>query len=202
MSTLAPNQASILTGLLKLANKSFDMKFLLVFFAVLGFQQTVLAQAEPGATKIFIVRHAEKEAGKDPLLTTAGNARAGDLMRALQNEGIQKIYVSQFKRTQNTADSLRIRFKVDTVHYAADTLCDNLVKTIMQHGDFGKTILIVAHSNTIPQIIRKFGVADYPYGDIADNDYENLFMITYKKEKAKIKATKFGAKSGVSAAMH
>ena len=142
------------------------MKYLLVFLAAIVFKNTTFAQLQPTVTKIFIVRHAEKGAGKDPVLTPAGNARAGGLMRALQNEGIQKIYVSQYKRTQMTGDSLRIQFKIDTVHYAADTLCDDLINSIMQHSDFGKTILIIAHSNTIPQIIRKFGVTDYPYGDV------------------------------------
>lgn len=178
------------------------MKNLLFFFAILCCQQPVFAQNSMGVTKIFIVRHAEKQAGNDPLLTAGGNARAGDLMRSLQNSNVQKIYVSKYRRTQNTADSMRIQLKIDTVHYAADTLCDNLVNTIMQHGDFGKTILIIAHSNTIPQIIRKFGVHDYPYGDIGDYDYDNLFLITYKNEKAKLKVVKYGAKSGTSAAMN
>ncbi|MBK8610445.1 MAG: histidine phosphatase family protein [Chitinophagaceae bacterium] len=177
------------------------MKYVLVFLAVFGCWQIVFGQAETGVTKIFIVRHAEKETGKDPVLTAAGNARAGDLMRRLKDENIQKIYVSQFRRTQNTADSLRIRLNIDTVHYSADTLCDNLVNTIMEHRDFGKTILIVAHSNTIPQIIRKFGVPDYPYGDLADQNYDSLFLITYKQEKARLQKMKFGKASGVSAAM-
>ena len=177
------------------------MKYLLIFFAILGMINNVNAQQEPAETKIYIVRHAEKEAGSDPVLTAAGNNRAGDLMRSLQNEGIQKIYVSQYKRTQNTADSMRIQLNINTVQYAADTLCDNLINSIMEHGDFGKTILIIAHSNTIPQIIRKFGVKDYPYGDLPDNEFDNLFVITYKKEKAKLKKMKYGAKSGVSAAM-
>ena len=177
------------------------MKYLLIFLAAIAFKNTAFAQPEPAVTKIFIIRHAEKETGKDPALTPAGNTRAGDLMRALQNEGIQKIYVSQFKRTQNTADSMRIQSGINTVQYSADTLCDKLINSIMENGDFGKTILIIAHSNTIPQIIRKFGVTDYPYGDIPDNEFDNLFVITYKKEKAKLKKMKYGAKSGVSAAM-
>ena len=177
------------------------MKYLLVFLAAIVFKNTTFAQQETGVTKIFIVRHAEKETGKDPVLTPAGNARAGDLMRALQNEGIQKIYVSQYKRTQQTSDSLRIQLKIDTLHYAADTLCDNLVNSIMEHSDFGKTILIIAHSNTIPQIIRKLGVTDYPYGDIPDNEFDNLFVIAYKKEKARVKKMKYGGTSGASAAM-
>ena len=177
------------------------MKYLLFFFLILAGNNKVTAQAQVPVTKIFIVRHAEKETGKDPVLTPAGNVRAGDLMRALQNEGIQKIYVSQYRRTQNTGDSLRMQLNIDTVQYAADTLCDKLITAIMEHGDFGKTILIIAHSNTIPQIIRKFGVTDYPYGDIPDNEFDNLFLVTYKKEKAKLKKMKYGAKSGVSAGM-
>ena len=177
------------------------MKYFLVFLAVIACENMAFAQQEPAATKIFIVRHGEKESGKDPVLTPAGNVRAGDLMRVLQNEGIQKIYVSQYKRTQHTADSMRIQLNINTVQYMADTVCDNLVNAIMENGDFGKTILIVAHSNTIPQIIRKFGVKDYPYGDIPDNEFDNLFVITYKKEKAKLKVIKYGAKSGASATM-
>lgn len=177
------------------------MKYLLVFITAFSFQYTATAQQDAPVTKIYIVRHAEKEAGKDPLLTPAGNARAGDLMRTLQNEAIQKIYVSQYRRTQNTADSLKIQLKIETVQYSADTLCDDLINTIMANSDFGKTILIIAHSNTIPQIIRKLGVVDYPYGDIPEGEYDNLFMITYRKEKARLKTIKFGAKSGASAAM-
>ena len=177
------------------------MKYLMICLATISLQNTVFAQQEPAVTKIFVVRHAEKESGKDPVLTPAGNTRAGDLMRVLQNEGVQKIYVSQYKRTQQTADSMRIQLKINTVQYLADTLCDNLLNAIMENADFGKTILIIAHSNTIPQIIRKFGVTDYPYGDIPDNEFDDLFVITYKKEKAKLKKMKYGAKSGASAGM-
>lgn len=171
------------------------MKYFVVFYLLLIFQQDLFAQSAPAVTKIYIVRHGEKETGSDPLLTPAGNKRAGDLMRLLQNEGIQKIYVSNYRRTQNTGDSLRIQLKIDTVHYDADTLCDKLINAIMEHGDFGKTILIIGHSNTIPQIIRKLGVKDHPYGDIPGNEYDNLFLVTYKKEKAKLKKMKFGAAS-------
>lgn len=181
------------------------MKNILFFLAVIAFQNAAFAQQEQAVTKIFIVRHAEKirdkEAGNDPLLTAGGNLRAGDLMRTLLNEGIQKIYVSQYKRTQNTADSMRIQLKIDTVHYVADTLCDNLINAIMEHSDFGKSILIIAHSNTVPHIIRKFGVTDFPYGDLPDDEFDNLFLVTYKKEKAKLKKMKYGARSGASAAM-
>lgn len=177
------------------------MKYVLIFLSLLFFTGFVFAQQDKPQTKIFIVRHAEKGAGNNPLLTDDGNKRAGDLMRKLQHEGIAKIYVSNTRRAENTGDSMRIQLKIDTVHYIADTLCDKLVNAIMQHSDFGKTILIIAHSNTIPQIIRKFGVKDYPYGDIPDNEFDNIFLITYKNEKARLKIMKYGAKPGASSPM-
>lgn len=177
------------------------MKYILTFLALVGFCYQTIAQSATTTTKIFIVRHGEKEAGNDPSLNAAGKKRAGDLMKALQNDGVQKIYVSQYRRTQQTADSLRLQLGIDTVHYVADTICDNLINSIMQHNDFGKTILIIAHSNTIPQIIRKFGVRDFPYGDIPDVEFNNLYLITYKKEKARLKKMKFGASSNESSTM-
>lgn len=177
------------------------MKYILILLAFISFNSESSAQEEKQVTKVFIVRHAEKETGNDPVLTAAGNKRAGDLVRALQNDGIQKIYVSQFRRSQMTADSLRLQTGIDAVHYIADTLCDELISSIMEHRDFGKTILIIAHSNTIPKIIRKLGVLDYPQDNIPDNEYGNLFLVTYKNEKAKVKKLIYGARSGASAAM-
>lgn len=177
------------------------MKYLLLSFMVLSFGKKLIAQQETPVTKIYIVRHAEKETGKDPVLTAAGNTRAGDLMRALKNESIQKIYVSRTQRSQMTGDSMRIQLGIDTVHYTADTLCDNLISAIMEHRDFGKTILIIGHSNTVPRIVRKLGVTDFPIADLPDNEFDNLFLVTYKNEKAKVKKTKYGASSGASAAM-
>jgi len=177
------------------------MKYLLIFCLLAAFENKLLAQEQVPVTKIFIVRHAEKETGNDPALTAAGNVRAGDLMRRLQNEGISKIYVSRTRRSQNTADSLRIQLKIDTAHYTADTLCDKLIDAIIENRDFGKTILIIAHSNTIPQIIRKFGVRDYPYGNLPDSVHDQLFIITYRKEKAKLKIMKYGASSGAASPM-
>ena len=152
-------------------------------------------------TKIYLVRHAEKEAGTDPVLTDVGKKRAGDLMRRLKNKHINRLYVTQYRRTQMTGDSLRILLKIDTVHYIADTLCDDLVSSIMKHNDFGKSILIIAHSNTIPKIIRKLGVHGFPQTNIPDEEFDNLFFVTYKNSKARITKMKYGNKSGVSSVM-
>lgn len=151
--------------------------------------------------KIYLVRHAEKESGQDPLLTEAGNKRAGDLARVLKDKKVKHIFVTQFKRTQNTGDSLRLQFGVDTVHYMADTSADDLIKQLKLHHDLNSTILVIGHSNTIPLVIRKLALPDYPIDYIPDNDFDDLFLLTFKKGKAVLTRTKYGAASGESAKM-
>ena len=57
------------------------MKYLIIFLALISFENKLIAQQETAVSRIFIVRHAEKATGNDPVLTAAGNTRAGDLMR-------------------------------------------------------------------------------------------------------------------------
>jgi broad specificity phosphatase PhoE len=151
--------------------------------------------AQPFTGKIYIVRHAEKVTpGADPVLTDAGYKRAGDLMRKLRNQGIRKIYVTETRRSQLTADSLRIRLHIDTVHYIADNY-DKLILSIRQHHDAGRNILIVAHSNTIPKIIRRLGVLNFPQTDIPDWQFDNLYVVTFPGGIAKVKKSKYGVES-------
>ena len=152
-------------------------------------------------TRIYIVRHGEKELGNDPALTAAGKVRAGDLMRILKRKDIRHIYVSQYRRTQMTGDSMRIQLGIDTIRYKADTTGVDLLNKIIANGDQRRAILVIGHSNTIPQIIRKLGVMNYPQENIADNEFDNLFLVRYKKHKARVTKYKYGAATGTSAGM-
>ena len=109
------------------------MKQLLILLISLTVANSIIAQSIlpfTANTSIYIVRHAEKQTGKDPLLTADGNARAGDLMRELKNKKIKRIYVTEYKRTQHTADSLHLQLNTDTVHIIADTSCFILLDKI------------------------------------------------------------------------
>lgn len=142
---------------------------------------------------IYVVRHAEKASGTDPLLTPSGYARCGDLLRTLNKKKYipERIYVSQFRRTQLTADSLRIQLNIDTIHYIADVSGDGLIKTLTANGHKDERILIVAHSNTIPAILRRLGITNYS-GEISESEYDNLFTVTYNKGKAFLFKRKYG----------
>ncbi|MDB5280747.1 MAG: hypothetical protein JWR61_5702 [Ferruginibacter sp.] len=150
-------------------------------------------RALANGTVIYLVRHGEKESGNDPVLTTAGKQRAGDLLKVVKSKKVQHIYVTQFRRTQMTADSMRIQQNIDTVQYLADTTGISLLEKMAAHNDFGKTILVIGHSNTIPILIKKLGVTQ-PVKPIADNEFDNLFVVKYRKGKAQLSTLKYGTK--------
>jgi phosphohistidine phosphatase SixA len=151
--------------------------------------------------KIYLVRHAEKEKGDDPLLTEGGNKRAGDLLRTLKNKNIRRIYVTEYKRTQNTGDSLRIQLGIDTVHYVADTTGEDLARKIIEHNDVNAAILVIGHSNTIPKIIQRLALPGYPRDYIPDKEFDNLFLLQFKNGEPSLERMKYGASSGSSATM-
>jgi broad specificity phosphatase PhoE len=186
------------------------MNYCIYLLLLIFSQNTANAQTPQGIsakTNIYFVRHAEKESGNDPALTENGKRRAGDLMRYLKDKKIIRIYVTQYKRTQNTADSMYLQLGIDTIHYQADENGIDLFNKIAAHGDFNKTILIVGHSNTIPDYIKKAGVVNYPQANIADTEFDNIFRVYYRRSfvfsrlKAHVGTSKYGTLSASSAAM-
>jgi phosphohistidine phosphatase SixA len=181
------------------------LKYLFFLLVCSLFANTVIAQTNPPLakhSKIYIVRHAEKLGGDDPLLTEEGNKRAGDLMRQLKNKKISRIYVSEFKRTQNTGDSMRLQLAIDTVQINADTSCTSLFAAITQHNDWNKSILIITHSNIIQKVIYKLGITNFSQENIPSNEFDNLYFVSMKKKKAVLKHLKYGKPSAASAQMH
>ena len=65
----------------------------------------LLARAADGTPVIFVVRHAEKASagGNDPDLSVAGQKRAETLARILRDSQITSVFVTEFKRTQESA---------------------------------------------------------------------------------------------------
>jgi phosphohistidine phosphatase SixA len=183
------------------------MKHYFYLLLLVLIQNTAVAQVPKGIstkTNLYFVRHAEKESGNDPVLTGNGKKRAGDLMRTLKDKKVQRIYVTQFNRTQMTSDSMRLQLGIDTVHYNADENGIDLFNKIAANGDFNKTILIVGHSNTLPDYIKKAGITNYPQANIMDNEFDNLYKVYFRRTffssfKAHVEQEKYGAASAISA---
>ncbi|RFS24906.1 histidine phosphatase family protein [Chitinophaga silvatica] len=133
----------------------------------------------------FVVRHAERNPGSDSTLTLAGQHRAGALYHLLKDSLINKIYITPFKRSIQTADSLRIYQHIDTCYYTADSTGESLIYQITRHDDWGKRILIIGHSTTIIPILRSLKV-EGPLSPIHENDFERFYRVRMTREKSEL----------------
>lgn len=132
-------------------------------------------------TTIIFVRHAEKAAvsGDDPGLSEAGRERVAELTRQLVDAdvvaGVDAIYVTQYRRTQETAQPLADALDLPVSRYdAADT--EAVLETILKQHK-GKIILVVAHSNTVPVLIANLG-ASKKVPAIAEDEFDNIYIIS------------------------
>jgi broad specificity phosphatase PhoE len=134
---------------------------------------------------IFLVRHAERNPGVDSTLTGEGRQRAGALYHLLKDSGIVKIYTTGYKRSIQTADSMRQQLHLDTVIYAADTTGESLIYEISRHNDWGKRLLVVGHANTLLPIMHTLKAK--PLVDsIGSGDFSHLFIIRKYRDKCDV----------------
>ncbi|MEO7265185.1 MAG: histidine phosphatase family protein [Ferruginibacter sp.] len=176
-------------------------KLAAIFFFLICSLQKIYAQIDYRNTTIYLVRHAEKDTGNNPTLTEGGRHRAGDLMRYLKKAKINHIYSTAYKRTEMTGDSLRVNRAIEMVNYPPKANWMELTELLKKNNDLGKTVLFIGHSNTIPLLIKTFGIADFPQADLPDNSFDDIFIIRYKKGKAVVKRKKYGQPSDKSAVM-
>jgi phosphohistidine phosphatase SixA len=146
-------------------------------------------------TTVILVRHAEKKIepeNPDPDLTSEGIARAQEIARVFGDAGINAIYATQYKRTQQTVKPLADRIHVPvTLLDSKDR--DELVNRL-QTTHRGQTIFIAGHSNSVPKIVSALSNEEFP--EIPENEYDNLFIVTiYRFGKAKVTKLKYGNKS-------
>jgi broad specificity phosphatase PhoE len=126
-----------------------------------------------GDAVYIVVRHAQKATGDDPPLTAEGEAHAQALAAALADAGVTAIYATPYRRTQATAAPLAARSGIKVTRYepgdaAATTAA---IRAAHPHG----TVLVVGHSNTVPDLVEAFaGIALPP---MPDTDYSRLYVI-------------------------
>lgn len=142
-------------------------------------------------TTVIIVRHGEKAGPSgDVPLSDAGKARAVELARVVGSAGITSIYVSQWIRTQQTAEPLAAALKLaPVVVQTSDTYAKETAERVMKGGG---TALVVSHSDRIGPILKVLGIADPP--PISDKQYDDLFIVTMAAgAPAKLTALRYGA---------
>jgi len=152
-------------------------------------------------TTVIVVRHAEKNIepnNPDPDLTAAGQARAQELARMFGDAGVNAIYATQYKRTQQTVKPLADRLGLAATVIEAKNTQELIRQLLTNHR--GQTVFVAGHNNTAPEIVKALGGGDFPV--IPESEYDNMFIVTvYRFGRAKVVKIKYGAASpGVAAA--
>ena len=154
-------------------------------FLLLGSMFGILPQAVAGgpgsvdtsATTVVLVRHAEKLAhapGGDMGLSAKGVVRSQELARVLGDAGIVAIYASQFPRARLTGQPLA-RALADSVRaYDANAIAKLATRIRSEHR--GQTVLVVGHSDSIPETFEALTGRRWPEGESVSSD--KLYVLT------------------------
>jgi phosphohistidine phosphatase SixA len=180
--------------------KRVGLKTALVFamlFAVLGAVVVFgyYATFARPVTTVILIRHAEKiidPNNPDVDLSVAGQARAQEIARVFGDAGINAIYATQYKRTQQTVKPLADKLGLTVTQVNSKSTAELLSQIKSQHR--GETVFIAGHNNSVPEIIAALGGPTYP--TIPESEYDNLFIVTvYRTGKAKVVKMKYGSPS-------
>lgn len=158
--------------------------FLLLFTLATG---NLFAQK---ALKVFIIRHAESEAGMatDAGLTEKGIKQADLLMKKFKDIGLDSIFTTNYMRSKLTVSPLADRIGLPIKVYDPQEQ-DKLAKGLLKNAQ-GKKILMVAHLDTAMPLIEAFGGAK-PLAEMKDGEYDWLFELSIKDDKANVKTSKY-----------
>jgi 2,3-bisphosphoglycerate-dependent phosphoglycerate mutase len=123
-------------------------------------------------TKIYVLRHADKILIGDNL-NPLGITRANDLRRYLAPTGINALFSTNFVRTQRTVQPMATALMPVRIYNEIPALITQIRTTLS-----GRRIVVVGHSNTVPQIITGCGCASpFPAAGIPDSQFDNLLLI-------------------------
>lgn len=151
------------------------MKTITLFLSLALFLSIyLLGAAADAAPVIIIVRHAEKATtgGDDPDLSLAGQKRAEALARILNDAQVAAVFVTEFKRTQETAAPTAKAAHVSPTVVPANDIGALVEKLRALNGN----TLVVGHGNTIPDLLKALGIA-IPVS-IPDDDYTEIFAVS------------------------
>ena len=127
-------------------------------------------------TVYYLIRHAEKDRStkdKDPELTEIGLKRADNWSEVFEKVSFDKVYSSDYKRTQQTALPTAKSKGLEVLSYDTDHLYNDTFKEQTKN----QTVLVVGHSNTTPAFVNAI-IGKKEHSSIDDSDNGKLFIVT------------------------
>ena len=127
-------------------------------------------------TIYYLIRHAEKDRStkdKDPELTEIGLKRAENWAKVFKNIPFDKVYSTDYRRTQQTAFPTATSNGLEVLSYDAENLFNKEFKAKTEK----QTVLIVGHSNTNQAFVNAI-IEKKEHSQINDSDNGKLFIVT------------------------
>lgn len=131
-----------------------------------------LISLQATANTLYFVRHAEKQnVGADPELTSCGQARAEALAGYFANADISAVYATAYQRAQQTGGPVARQHQSKI--YLYDARDPSALITQLRAAE--QSVLVVGHSNTIPQLVTLLsGIEIAP---LSEQDYSMLYQV-------------------------
>jgi broad specificity phosphatase PhoE len=143
-------------------------------------------------TTILLVRHANRPLTDEDALTPDGVVRAQELVHVGRKSGVVAIFRTNTNRSRDTAKPLADALGLTPVIYS------DVAGVVSQiFADFrGKTVLVVAHSDTVPAIIAEVGGPTL--AEIPRQEFDDLFVVTAPRcrcRRTTVTQLQYGAES-------
>lgn len=149
-------------------------KLKLTILVLLTISSTLLC-ATP--SDIFLLRHSEKQSGKDPALSPQGQQRAQHLATLLAPFKPTLLLSSDYLRTQQTIAPLASTLNLAVKSYNPSKLRDVATWLKQQAG----VVVIVGHSNTTPQLTEL--LAGQKVAVMSEQQYDIIYHIKYAGDR-------------------
>ncbi|HEX8511552.1 MAG TPA: phosphoglycerate mutase family protein [Allosphingosinicella sp.] len=126
---------------------------------------------EPAGSSWYVMRHLQKAQGPDPALSAEGATNAARLASWFGKDRPAAIYVSTTRRARETAAPIAATLGLTPREYDPRDTPGLVARAKAEAG----TVLIVGHSNTVPEIVA--GLGGTRPADLAETDYGDIFRV-------------------------
>lgn len=136
-----------------------------------------LAQAPPAAHPVYVMRHLNTPAGQpDPDLLPEGREAAIALADLFETDAFEDrrpvaIYATDYRRTRQTAAPAAARLALSVTIYDPRDIAGLIARVRAEPGP----VLIIGHSNTVPDIIAALGGT--PPAPLVHEDFGDLWIV-------------------------
>jgi broad specificity phosphatase PhoE len=138
---------------------------------IAAFFASVSATSALAADTVYVMRHLQKADGQDPPLTAVGAENAGRVAQLLADKRIKASFATATRRAQQTGEPLAARLGLHVTTYDPRNV-DALAAAVAVAGG---PVLIVGHSNTVAELVARFGGAGV--APLTEQDYGTVYVV-------------------------